>query len=465
MRRVLIISEFIAPVQSVGSIRWTKIGKYLSIDHNCRVSILTNQKSFKGKKTSLSVGFDATLQPDLAYFDQIVEAPDSLSLKAFYLFRNLLLFVNNLARGKRKKYDGVKKRAHYPSDTPNHLTISSKFKWRVEQIKNYLTYKNVVRYLDEYPLEFDIVISSYSPGWPQYVARDLKVHNPGIAWVSDFRDPIFIGSHILVDEKRANVILEKSSCADCITALTSSFFALYPTLKEQKAALITNGFDPVLPQQIRSSTFNIVYTGTLYDNYPASSDLSPLLRAIKNLVDRKRVHSSDVRIMYAGRQSKIFLSQVSASGCSEMAVDLGYVDRQKALELQQGSSILALCTWSTEQEQGCTGKVYEYLSCKKPIAVINCGPVSNSLIELMLEQTKAGVCYEECNRTADIAKLSDFVLEKYEEWRETGFTTIASNQEAINQYSYRTIAGNVSDLLDLLLRDGKGKNGNSVCNR
>ena len=48
--KVLLIAEYIAPVNAIASIRWTKISKYLVLHHQASIDLLTNEKNFSGKK-------------------------------------------------------------------------------------------------------------------------------------------------------------------------------------------------------------------------------------------------------------------------------------------------------------------------------------------------------------------------------------------------------------------------------
>ena len=63
--KILIVSEYIAPLQAIASIRWTKIAKYLKISHsNIHITVLTNEKIFDGNNQRK----DLILEKDMCFF-------------------------------------------------------------------------------------------------------------------------------------------------------------------------------------------------------------------------------------------------------------------------------------------------------------------------------------------------------------------------------------------------------------
>lgn len=69
---MLLIAEYIAPVNAIASIRWTKISKYLVLHHQASIDLLTNEKNFSGKKLlSENYSVDPTLMQECLIFKRL----------------------------------------------------------------------------------------------------------------------------------------------------------------------------------------------------------------------------------------------------------------------------------------------------------------------------------------------------------------------------------------------------------
>ena len=67
---LLIISEYIAPVQAIASIRWTKIAKYLKRDNEeISITVLSNEKNYDNPENLLPLcRKDSLLEQDSSIF-------------------------------------------------------------------------------------------------------------------------------------------------------------------------------------------------------------------------------------------------------------------------------------------------------------------------------------------------------------------------------------------------------------
>ena len=82
---MLLIAEYIAPVNAIASIRWTKISKYLVLHHQASIDLLTNEKNFSGKKLlSENYSVDPTLMQDVSNFQKAYLVRDGAKLKIFH---------------------------------------------------------------------------------------------------------------------------------------------------------------------------------------------------------------------------------------------------------------------------------------------------------------------------------------------------------------------------------------------
>ena len=77
MTKILLICKSIAPVQYISAVRWTKIAKYLKLNHDVHITVLTNHKDFSGDPGAFDPeDRDELLAKDLVYFDEYWEVPD-----------------------------------------------------------------------------------------------------------------------------------------------------------------------------------------------------------------------------------------------------------------------------------------------------------------------------------------------------------------------------------------------------
>lgn len=405
--------------------------------------------------SSTNATFDETLNADLSSIERVIEVPDSIPVKLFNCVYNALLHIHSAGgdRGQTRK--------ELSSDNPEsfcNMSLPAKAKWRIGVLRDSLLSRNAKNYLKRNPLVVDAVITSYSPAWPHSVAREMRASGATKVWLADFRDPIFIGNHFLVDGKRKEAIMRVVDSADCVSCINEDVLDKLSIRESQRRAIITNGFDPQPRARTASATFDIVYTGTLYDGFESKSDLTPLAQAIQELVQKKLIKESLIRFVYAGRQGDIFNRQMRAFGCDRVAANYGFVGRSEALALQDSASILVLCVWNTPHEQGVvTGKVFEYISAQVPVIALCSGSVGNSAMKELMKKTDAGICYEEATKDQDYLILRDYILNKYLEWKESNMTISHSNKQVIDTFSYKNISLTVIETLDALLETPQDK--------
>lgn len=102
--KVLLIAEYIAPVNAIASIRWTKISKYLVLHHQASIDLLTNEKNFSGKKLlSENYSVDPTLMQDVSNFQKTYLVRDGAKLKIFHGIHNFLRYAKNISSNKWEK--------------------------------------------------------------------------------------------------------------------------------------------------------------------------------------------------------------------------------------------------------------------------------------------------------------------------------------------------------------------------
>ena len=83
MIRLLIVAQYIAPTQSIASIRWTKLAKYLHQTGAYQISVLTNEKHYHSDDGN-AASKDALLEKEMGVFLRYNVIPDSDALTILY---------------------------------------------------------------------------------------------------------------------------------------------------------------------------------------------------------------------------------------------------------------------------------------------------------------------------------------------------------------------------------------------
>lgn len=105
----------------------------------------------------------------------------------------------------------------------------------------------------------------------------------------------------------------------------------------------------------------IAYAGVIY---AGRRDPTPLFQALKMLGDRAK----DIRIEFYGSEPAMVLPAADAAGVLEHVRVLPRVPYKRSIEIQRAADILLLLQWNDPKEQGnCPGKLFEYLAVRRPI--------------------------------------------------------------------------------------------------
>lgn len=445
-KRILIITEYIAPVQAVASIRWTKYAKYLAKNHGYSITVLTNQKDFDGSVRGMRpYRYDASLEKDLQWFD-MKYIPSSLGQFCFNTLFSLGFHVLNGIRGSAAK----KQDKNIESSEAVEKRISqSLFKKNIpEKVYELIEHQcglalmRAGAHADLPWDEYDVIISSYGPLWPHLLARSIKKAHPSLFWIADFRDAIVCSER---SDTPANRRLSRclTDDADAVFGVSDGMLKRLYISDEQKFRCLSNGFDmdyAHVNTRHRPDKFRLSYTGTLYADGDCQSDLRPLFKALDELIAAKEIASEDVELCYAGMSSYLFRGMADTYQ-TVPAVDRGLLVRSEALELQTDSVALILALWNTRiMRSGRTAKFYEYMSRGLPIIALVSGDVPHSEMRDLIRDYQLGFCYEEADQTS-FDSLKSYVLRLYSLWKNDKLEKASPNSFAgVNRFYYGTLA-------------------------
>lgn len=452
-KRILIISEYIAPVRAVASIRWSSFAKYLSADHGCDVTVLTNLKSFDGGDlTRKPYQYDSSLEDDLRSFSTVF-IPQSMS----QICSNVVFNLGYLQLERMRRSASTTPGANGEGASPGSRSVlASSLPERVFELVDGCccrAFTTAGRHAKVDFSSFDVVISTYGPSWPHRLARVVKERFPDILWIADFRDPVVRSRRTDTPRRRA-LAAKMTEGADCVTTVSRGFIDCLHLPASRRVEVLDNGFDPSsvagtpsVPSDSHAS-FRLVYTGTLYSDDTSRQDMSPLLRSLERLIDAGVVDGEDVSVEYAGRNSDLFVS-MCARFPKVRSVDHGLVSRDEAMTLQARASALIVCAWNTKDQKGVlTAKIYEYMQQSAPVIGLCCGEVSDSDLRALIESSHLGMCHEEADSSTD-AKLDWYLTELYRQWKVEGRTSRDPRSvQGVLRYSYPMLAQRLVDLIE-----------------
>lgn len=438
---ILIITHYIAPIQAVASIRWTKIAKYLKKEHDINITILTDKKNYDDETSGISLSVDdPLLKKDVKYFNEVIEVPYG---------KGYLYYRKKLYKYKKSK----NKNTEYVKNSVNSLNTKKNFKtklkenesfFRVDFIENRVIASNIYKSIKNVN-QYDVIISTFSPSWTHLVAEKIKRKNKNVFWLADFRDSYAddIADCKLAFKYHKNFVKKHCSKADVITRVNDEL-VLFES-KEQKIVTIYNGYDPDEKIQSKAAKkFSFTFTGLMAGD---ERDFTELFRVVSELIQEGKIDSEDVVFNYAGNSGKLFFEQAKVMNMEKFVIDHGLLKREDALKLQSESLVLLManantntlkCEWS--------GKMYEYMMTRKPIIYFVSGTVPYSLPSKKIDKL-GGCCYEYLRHDEMHTTLKNYIENIYSEWKQEGCVILNCDEEYVNQFAYPHIAKKIWSLI------------------
>lgn len=307
--------------------------------------------------------------------------------------------------------------------------------------------KPSVKYLQSYlnKNDVDVIISTGPPHSMHLIAEKLHQKND-VKWLADFRDPwsdIYYNKDFkeLSFVKNRNKKLEKSVLkkADCVLTVSNALkkeFSKYANRVE----VVTNGFDDdfLEPSKVLlDEKFTISYIGLL----PKQSNPENLFRVLQVLCSQHKDFEKDLQLNFIGDISDVVKTAVYNNKLKENTRFIDYVDHTKAIEYQQKAQVLLLLIPNVKKCKGIlTGKLFEYLSAKRPILAI--GPEDGDLADV-IEDTNAGIIVDFDNDD----KLSSEILKLYHQYKKGNLEVDSKNT---NKYHRKELTKKVAFIINSL---------------
>jgi len=308
--------------------------------------------------------------------------------------------------------------------------------------------KSSVKFLEQYLKEnqIEVVVTSGPPHSLHLIGLNLKKKLPNLKWIADFRDPwteISYYKHLKLtkssDQKHRQLESEVFRNAD-ITLATSYTDAENFRKNGANALCITNGFDEsdsnnqTLKFSDTQTTFTLSYLGVLEQLRNPEN----LWKALNDLVTENAEFAEKFTLKFAGRIDDKILNSIEHSNLKNHILNLGYLSHDKAIEEMQTSEILLITNFPNDSSKGIIpGKIFEYLATGKQI--ISFGP-KDADVSKILNETQAGKHFS----YDDSGKIKEFILEKFELWKEGN---LSENTQNIEQFSRKNLTKKLVEIL------------------
>ncbi|TYP96496.1 glycosyl transferase family 4 [Tenacibaculum adriaticum] len=309
--------------------------------------------------------------------------------------------------------------------------------------------KPSVKYLKKYisENEIDLIISSGPPHSMHLIAEKLKVKT-NIKWIADFRDPwttLYYAEDFNLSNfaKQKNEKLEQKILQNADIVLTVS-----NTLKEEflektdNVEVITNGFDDEVFVEDNSTLdkkFSISHIGLL----PKQSNPKILWEVLSEIAEENIEFKNDLEISLTGNVCDEAIISIKKNRLEDNLKLNGYVSHNESIELQKMSQILLLLIPNTKNSKGIlTGKLFEYLTAKRPILAI--GPEDGDLATILAE-TNSGTITSFENKM----KLKEQILKLYDDFS-SRVLSIQSNN--IEQFHRKNLTEKLAKIIKNLIQ-------------
>lgn len=307
--------------------------------------------------------------------------------------------------------------------------------------------KPSVKFLSVY-LEANPVDALFTCGPPHTNTRiaTLLKRKFDIPYLADFQDPwtqVDYFQHLRLTQwalkKHQRLEQESFKAADAITIVSHFWKKDLESIGAQDVNVLYWGYDPDDFKNLHpviDRKFTLSHIGIM------GRDRNPkiLFQVIKELINEVPGFKADFELRLLGQIDVSVRQAITDFGIEENINFLGFVPRQKALEVTCNSNLLLLLLNQAENAQGrVPGKYFEYLAAQRPIIVL--GPTDGDVAQIT-KATKRGYTlvyddYDGIKRT-----LSDY----YQQYKNG--TLKQALAENIEEYSHPILTGKVAQLLN-----------------
>ncbi len=339
-KSILFISVTFPPRLSVASLRLYHYAKLFS-ENNWKVYVITASQKGEIKSNEFNLkNINITYVPWNDPFDSVMGLQNRYVKKAS--FKLLSIFIPYLATWMPDR--------RFKSWRKNAVRIAEA-----------LIEKKNIKYL----------YSSYSPPSPHMIANKLKLKYKNLFWVSEFRDLMsFSHSNKWYEYPMALIhnIFEKKLLKNCdeILCVSEGHATLLKKYLGRPVNVLYNGCDFNAYSHLRiieNEKFVILYTGNVYRK---RNNLDLFFKAVQDIVS---TNEKNIEIVFIGTPKTRFL--VNKIQKYQLKNTVRFIEKSEhsLVKVYQKSADIQLhfCWNKTAQIGNLTGKIFEYISARRPI--------------------------------------------------------------------------------------------------
>lgn len=444
--RVLMAAYYFPPLSGSGVFRSIKFAKYLPL-FDWEPTVISTDRPPNGWNFA-----DQSQLKEIPEGMEVVRIPDGISTgRETSLNGERVEKILNFLRGVLRF-------------SPEADRIFSQLSQSREGIMQLLTFPcgalawayDVVQYIEKnIDLDsFQVVYTTSGPSSAHLIGFYLK-QKYGIPWVADYRDPWTFNPYG-ADYDPANqeqrllfelesVLLQGASCNLTIEKSMTEIYQKNFALSQEKIKSITNGYDESdfaaleVPKG-RTDKFTINYSGLLYTR---QRSIAPVLTAIQQLCDEKKIELSKLRFRIVGASETGNIEAAERFGLAQIMEYTGYLSHSQALQANLSANMLLLFVGDEEKFKAVyTGKFFEYLRSGRPILAL---APKNGAVERVLRESGHGEAF----LSTQISEIKAMILREYRKWAQ-GEAFELLHSPVIEQFERKVLTKQLADILSFV---------------
>lgn len=431
-KRILLISYYFAPQNTIGAVRPTKLAKYLErMGH--QVTVICG--------TGIGEIQDPTLARDLEGMKDVHVVEE----------RNWLRWIKQRRASSAPVASAGGSGAAPARQGVAHRAADILYRW-LRWWADSSFRRRAIRECRRLNGTYDVVFSTYAPMSVHWAA--CKAKRLGIAkrWIADYRDEVTVPFDWMKGKIPRFYRMVREN-ADICSAVSDGFLEMMN--RQADGRVLSNGFDredlPAVEAAQTDGHFHVVYCGQVSEGRRnvADRDVTPMFRTLNRLIQEGVLQRDKLQLVYAGREGKLFRTQAESCGLADCVVEHGLVPRQESIRLQRTADVLLMGSWYLSDQKGIlTGKLFEYMMMDKPIVCCMCGDLANSPVGAILSETGIGFCCEQAGGPEDEEKLAAYLRTLLEKWRNGQPLLDSQNRQAVEAYAYPGLAQRLSNWME-----------------
>lgn len=440
-KRLLMVSYYFAPQNTIGAVRPTKLAKYLT-RMGYDVTVICG------------AGMNAAKDPTLAH--------DLEGLSDVHMIREWNPLRDYKARKRSKAVRCAEPSAGKTGGAAGAAkarTATGKAGYLHRMLDSLYLYlwwlsdrsfrRRAIRELGRLPGGYDAVFSSYAPLSVHEIAREAKRRGLAGRWIADFRDEVNMSFGWQEGYRKRYMRMIRQE-ADVLCAVSGGFLEMMDL--SGVGRILSNGFDREDLTGIHSMgggperRFRAVYCGQLREGrkHVQNRDITPFFSALRGLIDEGVCAESELSLVYAGDEGDVFLAAAEAYGLERCVENHGRVTRERSLALQLDADALLMASWNMAGQTGIlTGKLFEYMMMDKPIICCMAGDLAGSELGRVLKRTGMGFCHEQANAETDAPALTEYLRALILSWRQEQPLLLSKNETEVEKYAYPALAAEI----------------------